>query len=107
MLINLVLSCQRCSDLYQLNLYLLFRVSGYMMTDKLEIPRRKVRKDWYVGLHSDPVDRSHPDIHDDLIVQESEAAHMKSMLGKFLLIVKFGVVLGTFWHIVTLCSSTC
>lgn len=59
---------------------LFFRVSGYMMTDKLEIPRRKVRKDWYVGLHSDPVDRSHPDVHDDLIVQESEAARMKSML---------------------------
>ncbi|KAK8946301.1 hypothetical protein KSP40_PGU004761 [Platanthera guangdongensis] len=47
-----------------------FRISGYLMMDKLEVPRRKVRKDWYVGLHPDPVDRSHPDVHDDLLVQE-------------------------------------
>ncbi|XVF76766.1 hypothetical protein PTKIN_Ptkin13bG0293400 [Pterospermum kingtungense] len=56
---------------------LFFRVSGYMMTDKLEVPRRKVRKDWHVGLHPDPVDRSHPDVHDDLLVQE--AAKMNAM----------------------------
>ncbi|WRX23035.1 Dual specificity phosphatase [Theobroma cacao] len=54
-----------------------FRVSGYMMTDKLEVPRRRVRKDWYVGLHPDPVDRSHPDVQDDLLVQE--AAKMNAM----------------------------
>ncbi|KAL3531728.1 hypothetical protein ACH5RR_005249 [Cinchona calisaya] len=48
-----------------------FRVSGYMMSDKLEIPRLKVKKDWYVGLHDDPVDRSHPDVHDDQLIQES------------------------------------
>lgn len=41
------------------------------MTDKLEVPRRKVRKNWYVGLHPDPVDRSHPDIHDPSLSQES------------------------------------
>ncbi|XP_057982412.1 protein DEFECTIVE IN EXINE FORMATION 1 [Malania oleifera] len=56
---------------------LFFRVSGYMMSDKLEVPRRRVRKDWYVGLHSDPVDRSHPDVHDDILIQE--AADMISM----------------------------
>ncbi|GLT37568.1 hypothetical protein SLA2020_118790 [Shorea laevis] len=56
---------------------LFFRVSGYMMTEKLVVPRRKIRKDWYVDLHSDPVDRSHPDVHDDLLVQE--AAEMNSM----------------------------
>ncbi|XVE76505.1 hypothetical protein DITRI_Ditri12bG0179000 [Diplodiscus trichospermus] len=56
---------------------LFFRVSGYMMTDKLEVPRRRVRKDWYVGLHPDPVDRSQPDVHDDLLVQE--AAKMNAM----------------------------
>ncbi|XP_027072575.2 protein DEFECTIVE IN EXINE FORMATION 1-like [Coffea arabica] len=50
---------------------LFFRVSGYMMSDKLEIPRLKVKKDWYVGLHEDPVDRSHPDVHDDLLIQEA------------------------------------
>ncbi|TVU44349.1 hypothetical protein EJB05_03785 [Eragrostis curvula] len=44
-----------------------FRISGYMMTDKLEVPRRKVRKNWYVGLNPDPVDRSHPDVHDSSI----------------------------------------
>ncbi|KAK3445133.1 hypothetical protein EUGRSUZ_B02781 [Eucalyptus grandis] len=50
---------------------LFFRVSGYMMADKLEIPRRKVRKDWYVGLHPDPVDRSHPDVHDEKLIQDA------------------------------------
>lgn len=63
-------------------LFLCFRVSGYMMMDKLEVPRRKVRKDWYVGLHPDPVDRTHPDVHDDLLVKEAEAAQMKSKTGK-------------------------
>lgn len=46
---------------------LLSRVSGYMVVDKLEVPRRKVRKNWYVGLNADPVDRSHPDVHDSSI----------------------------------------
>lgn len=40
----------------------LFRVSGYLMVDKLVVPRRKVKKNWYVGLDSDLVDRSQPDI---------------------------------------------
>nr|CAB3492633.1 unnamed protein product [Digitaria exilis] len=48
-----------------------FRVSGYVMMDKLEVPRRKVRKDWYVGLNPDPVDRSHPDVHDNSIAKEA------------------------------------
>ncbi|GFY82313.1 defective in exine formation protein [Actinidia rufa] len=48
-----------------------FRVSGYMMSDKLQIPRLRVKKDWHVGLHPDPVDRSHPDVHDDLLIQEA------------------------------------
>ncbi|KAH6806290.1 defective in exine formation protein [Perilla frutescens var. frutescens] len=50
---------------------LFFRVSGYMMSDKLEIPRIKVKKDWHVGLHPDPVDRSHPDVHDDQLTQDA------------------------------------
>eukprot|EP00258_Populus_trichocarpa_P027422 XP_024443441.1 protein DEFECTIVE IN EXINE FORMATION 1 isoform X1 [Populus trichocarpa] len=50
---------------------LFFRVSGYMMTDKLEVPRRRVKKNWYVGLDPDPVDRSHPDVHDDQLVLEA------------------------------------
>ncbi|XP_010312300.1 protein DEFECTIVE IN EXINE FORMATION 1-like isoform X2 [Solanum lycopersicum] len=49
---------------------LFFRVSGYLMSDKLEIPRLRVKKDWHVGLKQDPVDRSHPDVHDDQLIQE-------------------------------------
>lgn len=56
---------------------LFFRVSGYMMVDKLVVPRRKVKKNWYVGLDPDPVDRSHPDVDDDQIILEAENA--KSM----------------------------
>ncbi|XP_010923143.1 protein DEFECTIVE IN EXINE FORMATION 1 isoform X1 [Elaeis guineensis] len=54
-----------------------FRASGYMMMDKLEVPRRKVRKDWYVGLHQEPADRSHPDIHDD---QEASVKNAMSQI---------------------------
>ncbi|MQM19813.1 hypothetical protein Taro_052827 [Colocasia esculenta] len=57
-----------------------FRPSGYMMNDKLEVPRRKVRKDWYVGLHPDPVDRSHPDIHDPSLVPESTLVNSTSQI---------------------------
>jgi hypothetical protein len=42
-----------------------------MMSDKIEIPRRRVKKNWYVGLHSDPVDRSHPDVDDELLVLQA------------------------------------
>ncbi|XP_076944158.1 protein DEFECTIVE IN EXINE FORMATION 1-like [Bidens hawaiensis] len=50
---------------------LFFRASGYMMSDKLEVPRLKAKKDWYVGLNPDPVDHSHPDVHDDQLIQEA------------------------------------
>lgn len=53
------------------------------MSDKLEIPRLKVKKDWHVGLHPDPVDRSHPDVHDDQLIQE---ALMDSLTRKFFLL---------------------
>ncbi|KAM7270801.1 hypothetical protein ACFE04_030015 [Oxalis oulophora] len=59
---------------------LFFRVSGYMMTDKLVVPRLKVRKDWYAGLNPDPIDRSHPDVHDDELIHE--AAEMQLMSQK-------------------------
>ncbi|KAL7095458.1 hypothetical protein ACP275_10G025300 [Erythranthe tilingii] len=62
---------------------LFFRVSGYMMSDKLEIPRLRVKKDWHVGLHPDPVDRSHPDVHDDQLIEEAlmnSVAHNASTL---------------------------
>ncbi|KAJ6850946.1 protein DEFECTIVE IN EXINE FORMATION 1 [Iris pallida] len=54
-----------------------FRVSGYLMTDKLEVPRRKVPKNWYVGLHPDPVDVAHPDVHDDSPVQNGSDVDIK------------------------------
>ncbi|KAJ8550977.1 hypothetical protein K7X08_000347 [Anisodus acutangulus] len=64
---------------------LFFRVSGYLMSDKLEIPRLKVKKNWYAGLSSDSVDRSHPDVHDDQLIQEhlmeSLARHNASSQG--------------------------
>ncbi|XP_010469113.1 PREDICTED: protein DEFECTIVE IN EXINE FORMATION 1-like [Camelina sativa] len=50
---------------------LFFRVSGFLMSDKLEVPRRKVHKNWHVGLNPDPVDRSHPDVHDDELVEDA------------------------------------
>ncbi|CAN6921789.1 unnamed protein product [Brassica oleracea] len=50
---------------------LFFRVSGFLMSDKLQVPRRKVHKNWHVGLNPDSVDRSHPDVHDELLVQEA------------------------------------
>ncbi|CAN1303841.1 Protein DEFECTIVE IN EXINE FORMATION 1 [Linum perenne] len=59
-----------------------FRVSGYMMTDKIEIPRRRVKKDWYVGLKKDPVDRSHPDVHDDEIMMEAASAYEKNKMSQ-------------------------
>lgn len=56
---------------------LFFRASGYLMSDKMVVPRRRVRKNWYEGLNPDPVDRSHPNVDDPLLVQE--AAEMNSL----------------------------
>nr|GEX01904.1 protein defective in exine formation 1 [Tanacetum cinerariifolium] len=50
---------------------LFFRASGYMMSDKLEVPRLKAKRDWYVGLLPDPVDHSHPDVHDEQLIKEA------------------------------------
>ncbi|KAL8121507.1 hypothetical protein AgCh_018293 [Apium graveolens] len=50
---------------------LFFRVSGYLMSDKLVVPRMKVKRDWHVGLDSDPVDRSHPDVKDEKLIQDA------------------------------------
>ncbi|KAJ6407778.1 hypothetical protein OIU84_011137 [Salix udensis] len=60
---------------------LFFRVSGFMMTDKLEVPRRRVKKNWYVGLDLDPVDRSHPDVDDDQLILEASEKKSESPLG--------------------------
>ncbi|KAK9164809.1 hypothetical protein Syun_005711 [Stephania yunnanensis] len=48
------------------------------MKKKLEIFRRKVRKDWYVGLHSDLVDRSLPDVHDESLIKEGSTTESMS-----------------------------
>ena len=41
------------------------------MSEKLEVPRLKAKRDWYVGLLPDPVDHSHPDVHDELLIKEA------------------------------------
>lgn len=64
------------------------------MSDKLEIPRLRVKKDWHVGLHPDPVDRSHPDVHDDQLIQEALVDSLARML--FSLPTKLEV---TFYHL--------
>ncbi|XP_072994318.1 protein DEFECTIVE IN EXINE FORMATION 1-like isoform X1 [Typha latifolia] len=50
-----------------------FRVSGYLMMDKLEVPRRKVLKNWYVGLYPNLAEHSPPDDHDNLVGQKASA----------------------------------
>ncbi|KAG6527674.1 hypothetical protein ZIOFF_009800 [Zingiber officinale] len=40
---------------------------------------RKVCKNWYAGLDPDPVDRSHPDVHDDSISKEASAKNSISL----------------------------
>ncbi|KAK1264742.1 hypothetical protein QJS04_geneDACA011425 [Acorus gramineus] len=46
------------------------------MTEKLEVPRRRVRKDWYVGLNLDPANRSQPDVDDDSLVKKAANTRM-------------------------------
>jgi hypothetical protein len=41
------------------------------MADKIKIPRIRVNKNWYMGLHLDLVDRSHPDVRDEVLVVEA------------------------------------
>lgn len=57
------------------------------MSDKLVVPRRKVNKNWHVGLNPDPVDRSHPDVHDELLVHEAEEMKASMTTRKFFFII--------------------
>jgi hypothetical protein len=41
------------------------------MTEKLILPRERVRKDWYVGIKTDHADRSHSDVHDKGLIEEN------------------------------------
>uniref|UniRef100_A0A803NAR2 Uncharacterized protein n=1 Tax=Chenopodium quinoa TaxID=63459 RepID=A0A803NAR2_CHEQI len=59
---------------------LFFRASGYLMSDKLIVPRRRVPKNWYEGLNPDPVDRSHPDVDDQQLIQEAAETNLVSHL---------------------------
>ena len=46
------------------------------MTEKLIVPRRRVRKDWYEGLDPNHTDRTHNDVHDDsLNILPSNVTH--------------------------------
>lgn len=76
-------------SLFSMTLLDLHRVSGYLMSDKLEIPRLRVKKDWHVGLKQDPVDRSHPDVHDDQLVQEAVMDSIASEYYPFTLLFIF------------------
>ena len=58
------------------------------MSDKLEVPRRKVHKNWHVGLNPDPVDRSHPDVHDEQLVHEAMEVK-SSATRKFVYYIEF------------------
>jgi hypothetical protein len=51
---------------------LFFRSSGYMMLEKMTVPRRRVKKDWYVGLSPDHANRTQNDVHDDSLTSEIE-----------------------------------
>lgn len=50
---------------------LFFRPSGYQVTEKLVLPRERVRKDWHVGVEKDHADRAHPDVKDEGLIAES------------------------------------
>lgn len=41
------------------------------MGEKLVVPRRRVRKNWYEGLSPDPTDRTQNDVHDDSLIVSS------------------------------------
>lgn len=41
------------------------------MTEKLTLPRERVRKDWYVGVKTDHADRSHSDVDDKGLTEET------------------------------------
>lgn len=46
------------------------------MAEKLIVPRRRVRKDWYEGLDPNHKDRTHNDVHDEsLNILPSNVTH--------------------------------
>lgn len=57
---------------------LFFRPSGFLMGEKLVVPRRRVRKDWYVGLSPDHADRSKNDVHDDSLIDLNTIAPLNN-----------------------------
>jgi hypothetical protein len=70
------------------------------MADKIEIPRRRVKKNWYVGLHSDPVDRSHPDVHDEqLVVEAAQKMSRKLFLHPFQFFIRSNFTQFSLWSL--------
>lgn len=49
---------------------LFFRISGYLMSDKLVVPQFKMNRNFHEDLFPDPIDSSGPDIHDDKLMDE-------------------------------------
>lgn len=40
----------------------LLLLQGEQMAERLQVPKLRVRRDWYKGLAADHVDHSHPDV---------------------------------------------
>jgi hypothetical protein len=70
------------------------------MANKIETPRIRVNKNWYVGLHSDPMDRPHPDVRDEVLVVEAAEKMSRKFLHSFQFFIHsvFSLVL-TFHHL--------
>lgn len=66
-----------CLSLSELTLEVC-RPSGFLMGEKLVVPRRRVRKDWYVGLSPDHADRSKNDVHDDSLIDLNTIAPLNN-----------------------------
>jgi hypothetical protein len=41
-----------------------------MMLEKMTVPRRRVKKDWYVGLSPDHANHTQNDVHDDSLTSD-------------------------------------
>lgn len=63
---GMLVCCQSWTDFWRL-----WRASGFIMGEKLVVPRRRVRKNWYEGLSPDPTDRTQNDVHDDSLIVSS------------------------------------
>lgn len=51
-------------------------VQGEQMAERLQVPKLRVRRDWYKGLAADHVDHSHPDVGADATAAPTPAAQV-------------------------------